>query len=173
VKTSRRGGHRIVTSLPRLSVLEKQVELRKAINEEIRIMVLPIQNKERFHSSTTPLIKALHSSRHQISLSVLDFILISRIREMGSRDSSVGIATGYEPYKRGRSSSPNRVKNFHFSTSSSPAMGSTQPPIQWVPVALSPGVKQPRGETDHTPPISAEVRKTWICTTTPPYAFMA
>jgi hypothetical protein len=31
---------------------------------------------------------------------------------------------------RGRSSSPDRVKNFVFSTSSRPALGSTQPPIQ-------------------------------------------
>jgi hypothetical protein len=32
----------------------------------------------------------------------------------------------------GRSSNPVRVKNFLFSTSSRPALGSTQPPIQWV-----------------------------------------
>jgi hypothetical protein len=40
---------------------------------------------------------------------------------------------------RDRSSSPGRVKNFLFSTSSRPALGSTQLPIQWVPGALSPG----------------------------------
>jgi hypothetical protein len=39
--------------------------------------------------------------------------------------------------------SPGRVKNFLFSTSSTPAPGSTQPPIQWVPGDLSPGVKRP------------------------------
>jgi hypothetical protein len=38
---------------------------------------------------------------------------------------------------RGRSSSPGGVKNFHFSTSSRPALGFTQPSIQWVPGALS------------------------------------
>jgi hypothetical protein len=38
---------------------------------------------------------------------------------------------------RGRSSSPRRVKNFHFSMSSKPALGSTQSPIQWVPGAPS------------------------------------
>jgi hypothetical protein len=45
---------------------------------------------------------------------------------------------------RGRSSSPGRVKNFLFSMSSTPSLGSTQPPIQWVLWALSPprrGVK--------------------------------
>jgi hypothetical protein len=40
---------------------------------------------------------------------------------------------------RGRGSSPGRVKNFHFSMSSRPALGSTQPPIQWVPGARSRG----------------------------------
>jgi hypothetical protein len=66
-----------------------------------------------------------------------------------------------------------RVHNFHFSTSSIPALGSTQPPIQWVPGALSPGVKWSGREADHSLPASAEVKKMWIYTSTPPYAFMA
>jgi hypothetical protein len=52
---------------------------------------------------------------------------------------------------RGRSSSPGRVKNFHFSISSRPALGPTQPPIQWVPGAVSPGVKRQRREAEHSP----------------------
>jgi hypothetical protein len=51
--------------------------------------------------------------------------------------------------------------------SSSLALGSTQPLIQWVPGALSPGVKQPGREADHSPPASAAVKKMWIYTTTP------
>jgi hypothetical protein len=43
---------------------------------------------------------------------------------MRSRDSSVGIATGYWLDDRGGgSSSPGRVKNFHFSISSRPLWG--------------------------------------------------
>jgi hypothetical protein len=72
---------------------------------------------------------------------------------------------------RGRSSSPGRVKNFLFSTSSRPALGPTQPPIQWVPGALSPGVKRQGREADHSPPPSSEVKKMWMYTSTPPYAF--
>jgi hypothetical protein len=41
----------------------------------------------------------------------------------------------------GRSSSPGKGKNFLFSTSSRPVLGPTQPPIQWIPGALSPGGK--------------------------------
>jgi hypothetical protein len=35
------------------------------------------------------------------------------------------------------------------------------------------GVKQQDREADLSPPTSAEVKKTWIYTSTPPYAFMA
>jgi hypothetical protein len=34
------------------------------------------------------------------------------------------------------------------------------------------GVKRPERETDHSPPASAKVKKMWIYTSTPPYAFM-
>jgi hypothetical protein len=36
-----------------------------------------------------------------------------------------------------------------------------------------PGVKRQGRETDHSPSTSAEVKKTWIYTSTPPYIFMA
>jgi hypothetical protein len=48
-----------------------------------------------------------------------------------------------------------------------------QPPIQWVPGALSLGVKRPGREADHSPPASVEVKRMWIYTSTPSYAFMA
>jgi hypothetical protein len=86
-----------------------------------------------------------------------------------SRDSAVGIATGYGSDDRGgRSSSPGRVKNFLFSTASRPVLGPTQPPIQWVQGALSPRVKRQGREADHSPPTSTEVKKMWIYTSTPP-----
>jgi hypothetical protein len=69
---------------------------------------------------------------------------------------------------RGRSSSPGRVENFLFSTSSRPALGPTQTPIQWVP-----GAKRHGRDANHSPPTSAEVKKTWVYTSTPLYAFMA
>jgi hypothetical protein len=75
-------------------------------------------------------------------------------------------------WPRGRSSSPGRMKNFLFSTSSRPVLGSTQPPIQWVSGAFT-GVKRQGREADHSPPNSAKVKKMRIYTSTPPYAFMA
>jgi hypothetical protein len=60
---------------------------------------------------------------------------------------------------RGRSSSPRRVKNFLICASSRPALGSTQPPIQWIPGDLSPGVKRLGREADHSPPANTEVKK--------------
>jgi hypothetical protein len=61
---------------------------------------------------------------------------------------------------RGRSSGPSRVKNCLFSTSSRTALGSTQLPIQLVPEGgLSPGVKRPGREVDHSPPARAEVKR--------------
>jgi hypothetical protein len=87
-----------------------------------------------------------------------------------SKDSVVGIATGYGLDDRGvgiRVPVGSRI----FSTSSKPTLGSTQPPVQWV-LGASPGVKRPGREADHSPATSAKVRKMWIYTSTPPYAFM-
>jgi hypothetical protein len=47
---------------------------------------------------------------------------------------------------------------FLFTTVSRMALGHTQPPMQWVPGALSLGVKRPGREADHSPPSSAEVK---------------
>jgi len=41
-----------------------------------------------------------------------------------------------------------------------PILEPAQPPIQTVPGALSPGVKRPRREADHSLPPSAEVMNT-------------
>jgi hypothetical protein len=57
--------------------------------------------------------------------------------------------------------------------SSRSALGSTQPPIHWLQEALSPVVKRPGREADHSPPTSAEIKKMWIYTSAPPYVFMA
>jgi hypothetical protein len=86
-----------------------------------------------------------------------------------SRDSAVGIATGYGLDGRGdRSSSLGRCKIFLLSTSSRPAscpMGTGG--------VLSPEAKWLGCEADHSPPTSVEVKNAWIYTPTFPQVFMA
>jgi hypothetical protein len=50
------------------------------------------------------------------------------------------------------------LRIFLFTTVSRPALRPTQPPIQWVPGALSLGVKRPGHEADHSSPSSTEVK---------------
>jgi hypothetical protein len=84
------------------------------------------------------------------------------------RDSAVGIPTSYGLDKRGVGVRvPVGSKNFLFSsTSSRPVLGPIQHPIQWVPGALTPGVKRQRREADNSPPATAEVKKICIYTST-------
>jgi hypothetical protein len=55
-----------------------------------------------------------------------------------------------------------------FTTVSRTALGPTQPPMQWVPGALSLEVKRPGREADYSPPSSAEVKSAWSYTSTLP-----
>jgi hypothetical protein len=48
---------------------------------------------------------------------------------------------------------------FLFTTASRKALGLVQPPIQWIPKALSLGVKRPGREADHSTPSSAEIKE--------------
>jgi hypothetical protein len=83
----------------------------------------------------------------------LDFLcdLSQSLKGNRTRNSSVGIATDYWlDDLGGRSSNPGRVKKFLFSTSSRPALGSTQPPIQRIQGTL----KRPGRKADHSPTAS-------------------
>jgi hypothetical protein len=75
-----------------------------------------------------------------------------------SRDSSSGIALGYGLDDRGFESREG-LRLFLFTIVSRPALGPTQPSVQWVPAALSQGVKRPQSEADHSPPCGAEVEE--------------
>jgi hypothetical protein len=72
-------------------------------------------------------------------------------------DSSVGIAKGYG--QDGWGSTAGRGQEIVlFSTASRLAVGSIQPPIQWILGALSLVKKQPGREADYSPPSTAEVK---------------
>jgi hypothetical protein len=86
-----------------------------------------------------------------------------------SQGNVVGIATGYWLDDRGGGIRvPVGLRIF-----SSPR----RPDRLWGPPSLLShgyrGVKRPGREADHPPPTAAEVKKTWIYTSTPPYNFMA
>ena len=70
------------------------------------------------------------------------------------RDSSVGIATRQLLDGPGIESRCGRDFPHHFR----PALGPTQPPIQWVP-GFFPGVKRPARGVDHPSSCSAEVKE--------------
>jgi hypothetical protein len=57
---------------------------------------------------------------------------------------------------------------FLFTAASSMALEPTQPPVQWVPGALSLGAKRPGREAYHLPLSSAEVKNAWIYPSIPP-----
>jgi hypothetical protein len=91
--------------------------------------------------------------------------------------SPVGVATGYRPHDRGIEVSvplwsriftpPYRPDRLWVLPAPPP------PPSQCVPAANSPGVKRQRRKALHSPLGNAEIKKTWIYTSTPPYVFMA
>jgi hypothetical protein len=73
--------------------------------------------------------------------------------------------TGYG--QDGRGWIPGKDTIFLFSIASRLTLGPTQPPIQCVPGALSPGVKRLGREADHSPPSSAEVKNDGAIPTLP------
>jgi hypothetical protein len=80
-----------------------------------------------------------------------------------------GKATGYRLHDREvgvRASIWSRM----FCTSSRAALEPSLTPIQWVRGGR---VKREGREAHHSPPTSAEVKKIWTYTATPPYAFIA
>jgi hypothetical protein len=54
--------------------------------------------------------------------------------------------------ERSRFDPQQKQRNFPLASVSRPPLGPTQPPVQWVPAVLSPGVKHSRGVTLTTHP---------------------
>jgi hypothetical protein len=68
------------------------------------------------------------------------------MRSVCEPGSSVSIVSGYGMDDRG--STPGRSeRSFPLASVSRSALGPTQPPVQWVPGVLSPGLKRGRGVT--------------------------
>jgi hypothetical protein len=90
-----------------------------------------------------------------------------RTRTKQSQDSAVGKATGYG--LEGREVEVQVSVGATFSLLPVVQTGSGVHPTSYP----TPAVKWPGHEPKHSPPASVEVKKVWIYTSTPPYAFMA
>jgi hypothetical protein len=114
----------------------------------------------------------LHPEIYSLGLSIyltLQSLVIRKAANIKLPDVPVfvcGIALGYGLDDRGFEFRQG-LGIFLFTTASRMALGPTQPPIQWVPGALSLEVKRPGREADHSPPSSTEVKNAWSCTFTP------
>jgi hypothetical protein len=108
---------------------------------------------------------------HEILFRILEGNYIKTdLRETDSRDSSVGIATGYGLDGLG--------VGVRVPVGSRIFSSQRRPDRLWGPPSLlhnrygGGGVKRPGREVDHSPPPSAEVKKMWIYTSIPPHVFM-
>jgi len=88
-----------------------------------------------------------------------------RIQSWGRNRWFTGLTTGWTIGVR-EFDSRRELGIFLFSTASRPALGPTQPPFQWTPAALSPGVKQLEREAAHPPPFSAVIKIAWSYSST-------
>jgi hypothetical protein len=96
------------------------------------------------------------------------------LRTVRVSDSSVVNSDGIrDGLLRSRGSIPSRIREFLFSIAPRPSLWPTQPPIQWVPGALSPRVRRPGCETAHSLPSSAEVKNVWSYSFIFPFVFVA
>jgi hypothetical protein len=84
---------------------------------------------------------------------------------------SMRIAADYRLDCRG--SNPDRSKILLFSTKFRPALGPTQPPIQWIQGVISPRIKRQVCEADQSPASSAEVKNGVAIPSLPAYSSMA
>jgi hypothetical protein len=107
-------------------------------------------------------------------LTLLDFIAVIIFGTSNKLEPGYlsGIALGYGLNDRWFESRQ-RLVIFHYTTASRPALGSTQPPIQWVSRTLSLGVKRPGHEADHNLNLVPRSRMHGAVPPLPHYAFMS
>jgi hypothetical protein len=91
-----------------------------------------------------------------------------------SRDRLASMEMGYGLEGRGIGVRfPAGERDFLIPKAPRPGSGSTQLPMQGVQGAVSPEVKWPGREGDHSHLSSAKNKNTWIYTSTSPHVFMA
>jgi hypothetical protein len=108
-----------------------------------------------------------HNHHHQLFLQQIRMFLIIYW--------GAGIAPYTDGLWAGRSEFDSRKRQeiSLYSTASSPALHPTQPPVQWVPGALSLGLNWPGSEADQHTYMYCRGQGWWSCNFTPLYVFMA
>jgi hypothetical protein len=120
-----------------------------------------------------PLLRVGGCCKHANPSKSQDRFLIRSYRKSRSQDSVVDVATGYWLDDRGvadRVPVGSRIFFLHVVQTGSGAHLTSYPmgtggSFRWV--------KRTVREADHSPPTSGQVKKIWIYTSSPPYAFMA
>jgi hypothetical protein len=83
-----------------------------------------------------------------------------QLSDLTQQGSLWGLATGWKT--EGSQFEPRQGNKFALLHVIQTGFGLTQAPIQWVPEALSPELNRQGREADHSPPTSAEIKKTWV-----------
>jgi hypothetical protein len=124
-------------------------------------------------TNTASVPSIIMNRRIDVCLSFTKLILLIYADCIRSRDSAVGIATGYRLDDR-EIGVQVTVGSRNFSSPCRPDRLWANPTSYLVGTGGSfPCVKRTGRETDHSPSANAEVKKILIYTSSPPYAFMA
>jgi hypothetical protein len=119
---------------------------------------------QRMHWAIPPLPQYVFMAwclvKHRENFTFLTLLLFYTVN---SQCSSVCLETRLRAGRQGFNSRQAQWLDSFFAAASRPALGPTQPPIQWVQGALSPGVKRSGREVDHSPAPSDEVKNAWSC----------
>jgi hypothetical protein len=111
--------------------------------------------------SRRPVRKLLDTPSHEVSTAVIGFFLFLFLFFWVVAPCSVVDEDGGNTVLRNADIQSPYYMAQQPTTASRTALGPTQPPIQWVPRALTLGVKWPGREADHSLPSSAEVKE-WV-----------
>jgi hypothetical protein len=129
----------------------------KGPNLQLPTLLIP-ENRNHTNLLLSALVNGKYSMLYiyiyiYIYISCMQLCIMFFTKLIRSRDSAVGIVSGYGLQDR-EAEVLVPVGSRIFSTSSRPAVEPTQPPIQWVPEVTRPG-----READNSPPTSAEFKK--------------